>query len=125
MVPTIDYATAADATALEALFRAVVAPLELYNRAARAEQLALSPRSLGRFGAFPELALNENLHVHQQETCANICALGLAGLPLLAAQQTRRLTLRSHRRGPSEWLNGLSRTRRRTRVLIAEACAHF
>ena len=40
MVPTIDYATAADATALEALFRAVVAPLELYNRAARAEQLA-------------------------------------------------------------------------------------
>ena len=64
----------------------------------RAEQLALSPRSLGRFGAFPELALIEKQHCSQMLTRATISALGLAGLPPLAAQQTRRLTLRCYRR---------------------------
>jgi ribosomal protein S18 acetylase RimI-like enzyme len=40
MAVTITYAKITDALALEALFRDVVAPLELYSLAARADQLA-------------------------------------------------------------------------------------
>ena len=57
--------------------------------------LALSPRSLARFGVFPELALL-NLGpkvMNERQAAGAMRALGLAGLPELAPQQTRRLTL--------------------------------
>ena len=40
MTVTVSYARASDAAALEALFRKIVAPLEIYNEAARADELA-------------------------------------------------------------------------------------